>query len=170
MELLYIERRAIKDDKFRHEKLVKVMDSFNRAGECLFAAAGGFFAFVGATMLFLQILWGEWPFNVEGQQKPLGVEFAGVFFTFGQMFLFFGSAKATSQPNRRGLFYYLALGNGVLALGLFGALFLPVALDFDWSLTWPPLLGVWLAMVVLGVGLEYRRFTSRADDQTSFMN
>jgi len=68
-------------------------------------------------MLFLQVLWGEWPFNVEGQQKPLGVEFAGVLFIFGQMYLFVGSAQATSQPNRRGLFFYLALGSGILGLG-----------------------------------------------------
>lgn len=115
-------------------------------------------------MFVAQIFNGEWFFDVEGRQKLLGAEFAAVSFTLGQLLFFFGCSIGTQRQDRKGLYYYLTVGNGFLTVGAFVALFLPVAIDYEWSLTWPAFFVAWGGMVVLGVILEKGRLATRRDD------
>jgi len=144
------------------------MEKLNVYVGSVFAAAGGLFALIGAVMLAIQMASGAWLFNVEGGERtPLGAEFAGFFFTFGQLFMLIGCVIANSKPNRRGLLIYLVIGNGVMALGIMAVMILTAGFGTDWSLTWPPLVMGWMAMVALGVSLEYRRFTAVDEDTIS---
>jgi hypothetical protein len=93
----------------------------------MFAAVGGLFACIGLLGFLIQFATGEAMFDVQGMgpraRRPLGQEFAFVFFSFGQLFLFVGLALVAESRKSRVIRYALALGNGAAAAVAFAAMF-----------------------------------------------